>query len=151
MSNYNYNNESENFNNNIEDSYRQPENNEYYTSNTTPEMDNFQQQANKNRRPPSENYPQYKSVLIQSIIQIVISLCCCMGFISTILAIVSLIMNSEANNRFKQGLHLESEEKYKVAKILLIIGWILIGLSIIAAITYYIVFVTGILMDKTLY
>lgn len=94
-------------------------------------MDNqFQNQQNQNfNQQPNGNAPDYMLWLVLGIVQI-LTLCCCNCF-TFIFGIITVIFACTANTAFKQGNLNSYAEKIRLAKIMNIIGWALIAVSVI--------------------
>ena len=106
---------------------------------------NFQQTQNNvygqqnSQQTQNSNAPDYMTIVILSVLQIV-TICCCIPstFITGIISLVSII---SANSDFKNGNYIAYQSKSKTAKITNITGWVLFGISLIINIISIIVYV----------
>ena len=103
-------------------------------------MDNFQNQGQQFYQSPNQgnmngningngNAPDYILWLVLGIIQI--CLICCCNFLTCICGIFTVIFIVQSNNSFKINNYVLYQEKLKLAKILNIVGWVLIIVNII--------------------
>lgn len=99
-------------------------------------MDNFNNQNNYNgmnnnfNQPVGQgNAPDYMLWLILGIVQI--CLICCCNIFSCVCGVITVIMAVQANNYFKYGDYNMYQARIKSAKIVNIIGWALIVVSIV--------------------
>ena len=97
-------------------------------------MYNNQQMYNNNMgtQPTGMNAPDYMLWLILGVIQIIL-ICCCNLF-SFIMGILTVVFVIAANNQYKMGNMLGYQSKIKVAKIINIVGWVLMIVNFVVAI-----------------